>query len=339
MDDIKNINSIESYNELFFMHCFYNSLFSVLNYHGKSIIPVLVNSIPLYKYDNNSEEISFSMDFISYLEVDEVLDKMGVEVITKNNNTTLVNDIIASINDGRPVIVSIDCYYMPIRPEFYLNKHWSHVILVYGYDDIKKNFNIIEQKFVDTLTYSKLELEYEHLINSYKGYLELEFDNSDKVSYCEYGLKNNYVESNSSMNEYSQIYLKNIYSGSKDIEQSLQLLKKFVEDFDMIFMDEQALKKYAKNLLNGLNAIINCKIVEKLKVQDLFEEADELIKLITETESSWNLIRNKMARYTFSSVYRQKDYVEIRSKLEGIYNAEVRYYDIYSKLYQKTTGK
>lgn len=327
----KSLYRIEPYNDLYFKSCFYNSMFSVINYYNKSIIPFLINSVPIYIYDCIEEE-RFSLEYMDTFSREELLAKMDIVVFSKQNNTNIVEDIIDSINQNKPIIVNIDCFYMPIRTEYYLKSHWEHSILIYGYDNIKQIFNIIEQKYVDSLTYNKIELKYNDLINAYKGFLNLSAKNLKRDSYREYGLNQNDDLINNDSNEYINIFRQNIYNNCEDINKGLQSLENFLLDFEAIFMDEMALRKNANNLISGLNIIINGKKVEKYKLEKLFSKEHALSNLVLEIENNWNSIRYTLVKYMFSSLYNQQNFEKLKSKLITIKETENSYYDLICKL-------
>lgn len=331
MNCANSISKIEPYNDLYFKNCIYNSLFSVINYYNKSIMPFLINSIPIYYY-NCDEEKHFSIKYIDTYSTEELLEEMMIVVNSKQNNTSIVEDIITSIDKNEPVIVFINCFYMPVRTENYLKTHLEHPIIIYGYDNIRKVFNIIEQKHNDSLSYYKTELQYNDLINSYNGYINLTTKNRKINSYKEYRLKQNHNLLNNDSSEYIKIFKRNTYINYENINNGLQSLEKFILDFEDIFIDEIVLEKNVNSLVLGLNEIINSKKVEKYKIEKLFGKDHTLYILILKIEDNWSSIRYTLAKYMFSSLYNQQRFEKLKSIFIDIQDIEDTYYNLICKL-------
>lgn len=56
---------------------------------------------------------------------------------------------------GRPVVLWVDCYELPIRKDTFRKKHLPHTILVHGYNDCTGHFHIIEHLQMENLSYDK----------------------------------------------------------------------------------------------------------------------------------------------------------------------------------------
>lgn len=320
--DSKSLAGIEPFNDLFFRNCFYNSMFAVLNYYQKSILPFTINSVPIYDLDENEQ---LTMKYITTLEQGEVLNQNEVIVNTKQNNKNVVEDIILAINLDKPVIVDIDCFDMPMRTEFYQKTHWQHVILIYGYDNNRKTFNIIEQKNVDCLNYEKVEISYDDLINSYNGFLNLSAENLVNVSYREYGImeKTNLIN----QSELLSVFKENILNNKNVISYGLSYLDKFENDFDNMLLEDQSLRENIDNLIPGINEIINSKKVAKYNVENLFGKDHQLNKLICDIEKNWTAIRQTLLKFKFSSLYGKDNLFKIKDMLLNIKGSEQLYYD------------
>lgn len=328
MVEAKEIQNIEPYNELFFISCYYNSMFSVLKYYNKSIMPFLVNCISKYIYNGNRQGIFFSVAHYPVIEVDELLRRMGVIIYSKQNNYNIIQDAINSILNNRPVIVTVDCFFMPIRSEFYMKKHAPHAILVYGFSNTTEMFSIIEQKNADSLNYCKTNLGYTDLFNSYKGFLELDNPYLIKTTYCEYDIDKSYDCHRNAINGYQKNYKLNITQKREDIEIGLKFLDSFIKDFELMLVDEFLLRQSIPKLLVGFNDIINTKKFEGYMLNNLFGIEGKLTKLNKEIGANWGLIRSKLIKYMFSSVYKPKEFTDLMNNLQYIYRDECLYLDI-----------
>lgn len=320
---MKKIHNIEPYNELFFISCFYNCLFSIIKYHEKSNMSFLINNIPLYNYQSLKGNY-LTINNLFAINTKELLEQIGIEELSKQNDMNVIADLISSIDENKPVLLNIDRYFMPGDEEFYLQRHKGQVILIYGYDEIQMTFNIIEQKHEDSLTYHKKTISYEDVNNLYKGYLQLLDINLSKNSFRQYYLKEDFQEEKI---DYKNLYLQANKNYEQDIKMGLQSLESFIKDYELLFLVEQNIRKNGASLLDGLNKVINAKKTEIKILHDLFGGEHHLTSLKIEVETKWSIIRSKLARFIFSSIYQKEAFINLQTILNDIYQLESKFYN------------
>lgn len=57
MDNEKYIANIEPFNDLYFMNCFFSSLFPVVLSYKKDILPLLINSVMVYSLNSKIDPL------------------------------------------------------------------------------------------------------------------------------------------------------------------------------------------------------------------------------------------------------------------------------------------
>lgn len=322
------IRGIEPFNDLFFKNCFYNSSFPVLNYYNKSLKSFLVNDIVLYVYQKADGISTFGVEYHECKLAEELLVDEGLEVIYKFDTNNLIVDTVSAISQGLPIIVWVDCFYETIRPEMFNKLHWPHTLLIYGYDEKKKVFNIIEHMHKDNLYYEKMTIGFNELLKCVKGYQDNFSSNSNDVKGY-YGLviksHNVTLEEESNYKRYIENLIDNINNNVELINNSLKNLAGIIEYFKSIFLDEDMLNKNISSVLEFLNDSINARTIEKFKMERVFGSnylTTNDLDLIIE---KWKHIRGVIAKYMYSHNYRKENMEVLKDYLDSVYKFEESY--------------
>lgn len=325
-DKIKVIEGIEPFNELYYRNCFYNSAFPILRLYNKSILTFLVNDVIIYHDINTRNCELINIDYKSAQPIESLLISEDLEVKTFVECKDINESIVNSIADRKPVIVWIDCFYESIRQDMFQKQHWAHTILIYGYDLEKQAFNIIEHKHRDNLSYEKRILSFEDMERSYKGFIENFNAEGVHSTFYEIGCKDTSIERNKNIDEYRDKFFKNAGIWGNDLLEQFSVLKRFIDTYSGIISNEEQLKIYCEELMLATNEIINAKQVEIYKLEQLFGINSEYYLLINNACEKWISIRNVLAKYQFSGIYRQESISETIKSLEDIYIKEYQYY-------------
>ena len=152
------IEKVKPFNDLYFRSCYYHQLLAGLKAFYINKDEVLLSFFTLIKKDFKLKEINFN-DRKSFLK-------------TRNYRIHLCNlnkeQMIKNIDNGYPVILGIDDFYLESKEETYLKIHEPHFLLVYGYDLDNNIFNIIEHDYRNDYNYKEKELSIVRLLNELK---------------------------------------------------------------------------------------------------------------------------------------------------------------------------
>lgn len=319
---------IQPFNDFYYKNCFYNSLFPIVRYYGKSILPFLSNDIIVY--NKNHDDNMISAEYISISPLEQVYKKAGLECKSKMKSTDLVKDIKGSIAAEKQVIVWVDCFYESIRKDTYNKKHWPHTLLVYGVNEALGEFNIVEQVNGESLSYKKQTIQFKELVDSYNGYLQiLHHENGSGPTYFEYSLDNTVCEDDScdtGCEIYTHEFLENISKNKEKIYNGFETLKEFMSEYKEIVSNEDSLSLKAEGLIGSINTIINLKKVEQYKIAKIFYKDIYLANLLKAIIDDWNFIRSIFVKYIYSKLYNIKFKLSLRN-IEKIYTNECLYYE------------
>ncbi|MFZ5351466.1 MAG: hypothetical protein ACOZCL_01945 [Bacillota bacterium] len=321
------------FNDIFYRNCYANSLFPIMKYYGKDILSILVNDVLLYEFENGDIKIEkFSVNYFPVKSINDVITEEGLSTSTIYRSDSIIKEIIASISINRPVILWVDCFYESNRLDAFMKNHWPHTLLIHGFDNDNKVFDVIEHKFRDTLSYSKMKISYDDIERSYKGFLDnfqSHFDTPTFHSYySEDSSLENICEFHDPQLKYRNIYLLNYRENIACVFEGLEKLKEFVSLFELAASDKEFILDKSECILAILNNIVNAWNVQKHRVEELFADNGVFLEHINEIIKDWSYVRAIIAKYYYSQVFVEHFFDGAIRVLKGINEKEKQFYNL-----------
>ena len=285
------ISEIEPYKKMFFESCFYNSMFSILKSYDVDIEKLVefYSMDYILKKDGGKLKITASGEW--QCDFDKLLRYFGVEYVAAKKCSDIINSIKKSIDDGFPVILWIDCYYESYRVDKYRKEHFPHTLTIYGFNETKQCFYILEQEREDALIYRKTSIPFSELKECYNGFLKY-FNhfkkNDDEIFY-------KFMKING--NEFL-----NIPHAKNEYHWNYQKLKAFFENFKSVNVNTVN-SEYLYELIDGFNQIINCLRIEKVK-----SDNPEKTQSIQSKLELWEKLRANTVKCYFKCSYNDNNH-------------------------------
>lgn len=158
------LEGISPFNRFFFRSCYFHQLLACYMYFGVMPEMVIGNYLNLYVLEDGhlrTKEI-------------QVFDKKAFEVLTGIRQIKFlpqqpIQDVLVEyIRNGVPVIIVVDCYYIPFRADTFGKIHTDHYITVCGYNAGKKTFIILEHESEKDFRYVKHEISSKNLVCAFQ---------------------------------------------------------------------------------------------------------------------------------------------------------------------------
>ncbi|GEM_PF-1446662 len=325
--DSRVLDNVEPFNDVFYRSCYLNSLIPIISHFNKEILSFLVNDITLYQYKNG--DMQSIIQYMPVEPIEKILENMGIKKLSTKDTSNLCDRINNAISKGRPVVLWIDCFYSPVRVDAYNKRHFEHCILIYGYDNTKRVYNVIEHRHRDNLSYEKKLISYQDIINCCNGYVnDFYGKKTDMPVYSEYYCVDDTfdrLESPADLNTYKRIFMTNMIDKKADILSGLESLKYYYKDFEKITGSEELLRTNAESIFSGINNVINTKQVERFRLDKLYGGTYDGIRILDEILDEWSEVRKVTAKFIYSSVYKKESFTYAVEKLKEIYKKEHRY--------------
>lgn len=362
--DIIVLDEIIPFNKVFYKTCFHNSLFSVIRHFDKSLIPILANDIFIYEYNCDRNLSQNGMADVFDKTLHELLNDMGIAVqaqthissktgdITpseediyllnqfsryigciavdnKNSTDRLLHDIKQALSHKRPVLLWVDCFYESIRKDTFNKEHWMHTLLVYGFDDNRETFHVIEHSLKENLAYKKQEISYKDIKDAYEGFVANYMPHAKLPTYYEFFLSDSSGSPlDINISNYKDVYRENMIRNKDRIMVGLENLMLMIDNISRIVMDEQELESKIGDVITMLNTIIKAKQLEHYNILALFGSAFNIfLSDVENVIEMWNQIRQIVVKYSYSSRYNSKKMMLAVEQMNTIYEVECRYYE------------
>ena len=306
---------VEPFKEVFYKDCFYHALFPALHAYGISVVPYLYASISSYGYDKKMGGL-IAKD-LTVVPLDRLINQYGLKTEKVQLKEELIENICLNIAKNNAVMVPVDCCYLSYRKDTYQKKHWSHTILVYGYNRENGTFEVIDHDDVNSQEFKNKTALFKDIEQGYLGYQE-NFKDAECEIYIlrkDYEMKKNYREL------VRMQYTEFIQKESRQLVQNIQYLKQYTDDLAILLKEESKDESIWQEILYNLNGIIKSKIAEQYKVNNMLE-AEVEYAMISNIVKSWMIIRKKIQRYILTN---RNESMAIQKLLEDICKLEKDY--------------
>lgn len=318
-DHVRVIEHIEPFNEIFYKSCFYNSLIPIILHYEKNITPIIINDICVYQ---KKDDLILEVCYLTQHDLLDIIGSMGIRVNYKEKSESIQSDVMNAINHQNPVIIWVDCYYASIRPDVYEKKHQAHTWLIFGYDVKHQVFHIIEHSIKDNLFYRKKVVSFDELENAYQGYLSHFHKMNADMTYYEFV---NCKHSQNIVIDYKVVYENNILNNKNQIQNGLNLLQHYIEDYQLLALTEEQLHDKIDELVVALNDIINAKKIVQYRCGMIYSSQSKKYELISKILRQYQKIRGILVKYQYTSIYRLKDMEQSIPLMKDIYSMECEY--------------
>ena len=310
--DIEPYN-FDSFGE--YDYCFFVGYFTSLKFQKYDLNIPFVNS--LLKMENNKNSLFCSSlykgDYLEQVHKKYNIDIQGVKINEKKKYV----DFIKKCLDNQ--ILVITTYISPITydpstkgySEKYFDKHFG---LIFGYDDRKKEFDVVNHIKNSSMIYKKCKISYRNLV---KAHYKAELRNVDENSF--YIVKPNIYPKTYSIKELTNIFNDVIKYNKSIIEASFRMILSFLKNF----LSEGIIYK----LINSTSSIIyffnHERLIQKALNTKYIICVDEILKHL-------KLLRNCIFKVFFSKNDLAKN--KLNSELDYSINLISKYASSFYKL-------
>jgi polyketide synthase PksJ len=295
------ISGIEPFNDVFYRQdCFYNSLFPVITKYSNKISSILVNEIICYDTPEQGDSLRITYQNVSQKSLSGILQEEGIGVITEPFCDKITEQIISDLTQQHPVIIYVDCYYEPFREDTYQIEHLAHTLLVYGFNDEKREFYIIEHVQKNTMSYGYTSIKFGDLVQAYYGYRENFTENiAQKPSYYQF-FKIDKIKHNHEPQHYQQAFIKLMQDNADMLFCSLECLRVYIDLISLKIIDPDYIDSHCFKMVSDYNSIISAMVVEKYRIDTLFGPLYGMSDFLGQIIETWKKIRNSFGKYMYS---------------------------------------
>ncbi len=312
----KRLN-IKPYNEFWFQNCIMHALAQITGSLG-IIDCLLFDCIFTYEFEwkDGKPILIFKQEYhkgwIKCLEEKRIYTKF-ISAEPKE----LINKIKVSIDKDCPVIANIDCFFESLRRDCYGKSHVAHTLLIIGYDDTTKLFQVLEHNFKDDLYYKEQVIPYMEVVDASVGYTE-HISKQNIIIYAEI----DYCKADRTKTGKQKVIVSNLIVLEKMLN-SLPIFKLFNKNIESYFMQSDMSKEEIKAYYHMVMGIVNLKRVFYSQIEALHLEYNILnTELLLKTINDWNILMGLLGKMVYSGFWSKKTLLKIVELFKSIYKTE-----------------
>lgn len=341
------IMGIQPFNDVYYKNCMYNPLLTGIYYCKGNITPFLSNDLFTYIFDESSLSVKYVQ---KRLESDIIFD-MGIKIDFNIDQTDYINSIKENIISNIPIFIPIDRYYWTnasYNQGMYKKIHMPHFFLIYGYNDNKKEFFIIDVDDNGAGCY-KSSINYYELLDCYNSFCD--FIDTSNNSLFKHNLKmfrlicidtdNNFAN----INLHLKIFKENFFEHKNILVEDLENIRKnqyFLSkcNFEEIFRDTKLLQPdqrdpYIREIVNPFFGIERAKIVQVYQIYTLFGERNDIFEILKKILNNFTIEKGLLLKMLLTNKDYDKTLQGILDKLDQIYELEHLYFDALESILKK----
>ena len=310
------LHNIKPFTEVFYKDCYIQALIPVIGFFVVVLRTLLANDIFLYeKIDNPIFPIKVKN--VHLMSDENILRALNIDCYKMLKSENVCKDIKNALRSNHPVIINIDCFYLPMRLDMYQKTHLPHVLLVVGFDDLNKNFWVIEHDNLNSINFRKKEVSYGDLEMAYKGGIEF-FDNDYIITYYEFysrkGLEKIDIDPTKTFFENFNCNIENMMKGINELKSIIN--REFLFEVNTISRTDIG------NVILLINNIINYKKAAGYAISVLLDKNYELVNTYKCIIEQWELVRKYFFGVKYMETYDEIDFSELKKSLSEIIELE-----------------
>lgn len=305
----KIIEGVKPFNDFFFRSCYYHQLISGLSCFGIEKDNILLNSYLLTKDNFETEtKILFS---------EKELEKAMGYKTTRCNITQ--KSLIKNINENRPVIIGVDCYYLENRKDTFNISHSPHYILVYGYDLDSKELYVVEHNYLNSFVYTEQVISMDMLLHANKMFKLGELKKKKTSVVLEK------IKETVSLDLYKFIDVKDVEENHTSAIMNLKDLREVLfQDISVIENNSEKIVKYLQNIKQFYYSVACTK-----KVTDVNDIKILMTKLISGYANILSVFWKMNAYHNYE--FAKKNIERIIQKIDELTQTEIILYEKYKE--------
>ena len=321
---MKKLEGIKPFNKFSFRTCYYSQLIAGYAHYGLDERLIIMNYIPLYDKSDFPNYLT-GLTIFTEKELEEL---SGIRLIKKKSVNDIVGVLIRAIDGGSPVIVAVDCYYLPYRADTYKKLHSSHFLLIYGYDKTKAAFIINDHNYINSIYYSEGEISFEDLKTACKEYIVgQKMDRGASFIKIKRTVKKEYVFS---PEQYARAYMKNFVKA----EESINNLLCYCEHIISLLSDKGKLDSEINEVVFNLIYIRMKKQIHKYQMAELFND-ERINDMNYRSMDNFVFIYGLLLKIQMTNVFNEKIVEKLNARLRETIEIERNLNDIWRGKYHE----
>ena len=306
------LRGIQPFNEMQMKSCYHNQLVTGYSMYGVNKIIVIADSLPLYFYDEEKNELSIQC--INVLSKEEMQQLTGVRRERYGNYKNIGEFIIGHIDRREPIILPVDSYFLNYRADRYHILHEAHFVLVYGYDTDEGVYYTVDHMYRNSFVYKKKAVPMKIIQTAYKGFATY-LDKGDKKSITV--LKKDGIPHG----DFEELYRIRLKKMSAALNKSLDALTKFIAFFLGVVVIEKTFSVVQEHSLSVFGELQWYKLAQKNIFGFVFRNP-EINKITERILENYIFLFNNVAKVKRVGILNEKNAIKMLDRAKELLNLE-----------------
>lgn len=314
------LQGLTPFNDVYYVNCFYLSIFTAIKYLGGSIFSFIANDYFTYELEETSNGLSLNIIKQSGVSPYSICEYNCINI---EERFDYCEDIITFIKDSilnnNVIVLPIDGFFYkhPFHDLYYLKEHHYNAILIYGFDSETEVFKTTETNAAQWNTincYYKHQISFKDLITAHEGFFKYLKFNPPRQAIIRLS-KNNTKK----MIDYNPVFYRNtmvnnLKAHKNVIINSLHNISVIIKSIEVFDIDDNT-------SFNNLIASVS----NLYAIRSILGPCGNCIQLLNEIIDMWSIIR----AIIYKSQFRQIKYnrTDICSRLSQLYTLENMLYE------------
>ena len=296
------------------MDCYRYALLPIMKHYNRKIDPLYLQTYTTLDYDHHTNHLIASTENVFDLSM--YMQDIGLTITyaAPAGRDNILSLIRRTIDNQDLVVCMIDVFYYSGFPGTYHKNHTGHAFPVFGYDDTKEQFEIIDNNYIDSFDRCKRQISYEDLVNGVTSVLDKLPDASPVHIISETH------DSTCSVKKYVSLYSAFIHDSRFLL--CLQNFKSFCNYFRLSINSPDKMLQESDRYYIQLNQFINSRILEYYSFSSLFQSVSALQSADEQIIELANLVRAIFYKTAYAKEYRLHSFEKCASYLEQLYILE-----------------
>ena len=282
----ESMDSLQPFNDLYFINCFYNSLFPVFHWYQTDIASVITQYQFWYETCQTKSGLILKMKIWERDAIEQIIEKAGIhagyyKVLTEQE---LKKTMDAALKKQECIILWIDSFYEPNRRDTYQKMHFAHTLVFYK--KAGEQYVALEHSHKDALNYKEQEFSWEIVWNSYKGYQDNLRTEKDRYTVIHFYGKDHMEVAKDWKAEWNQNY----NCCKENIKNGIEQLEEYAVNYTVS-------KKNVENLIENENILLDFKRAQLYTIKKVMPQCQKIITCYETLIPIWETIRNQHIRY------------------------------------------
>lgn len=297
------------------MDCYRYALYPILDYYGAYPYLLYLSDDAMLNYNN-----VLKIEYRYLYDIKEFFGDVGIDVSywSPSNQDEIISIIKSSLDQEKLIICFIDLFHYSLFPSLYHKRHSNHSVPIYGYDDDKEIFYIIDSDYMESYERTYKSVPYEDIAKGLLAYLERypNFKGALQVYHKSKEVSMRFPH------KYLSIFERFWLDNTEYYAELIENFEIFCQRINGCYDNETEMINLSSNIYIHMDKYINHRMMEYYGYSFVFKGIEAFLYIVEEIIEMSNFIRAILYRTIFTHEYREMSFKKCNEYFQNIMKNE-----------------